>query len=110
MLGHYRSLTIGLFVVAGLVSNAIAGGAPDFDAGRQLAERYCAKCHAIGAVGKSPFEPAPPFRTFHRKWPLENLEEALAEGIVVGHEAMPAFELTTDEISNLIGHIQTLPK
>ncbi len=107
------SLKTGMTVVLalfGVVATAGAGGAPDYEAGERLAEKFCAKCHAVGTVGKSPFEPAPPFRTLHEKWPLENLEEALAEGIVVGHKAMPAFELTTDEISNLIGHIRTLDK
>jgi mono/diheme cytochrome c family protein len=87
---------------------ARAGGAPDIDAGQVLADRLCARCHAIGREGKSPFEPAPPFRTFASKWPLENLEEALAEGIVVGHEAMPAFALTPRQILDLIAYMDTL--
>lgn len=85
-----------------------AGGAPDVDAGERLAQENCARCHAIGPTGKSPFEPAPPFRSFARKWPLENIEEALAEGIVVGHKAMPAFELTTEQIDDLIAYLSTL--
>ena len=89
-------------------ASAQAGGAPDIEAGAALADRLCARCHAIGVAGESPFATAPPFRTFARKWPLENLEEALAEGIVVGHTAMPAFEFSPTEISDLIAYLGTL--
>ncbi|NKB60544.1 MAG: c-type cytochrome [Alphaproteobacteria bacterium] len=95
-------------MLVGVSRFAYAGGAPNLEAGEHIAQTFCAKCHAVETVGKSPLEPAPPFRTFHKKWPLENLEEALAEGIVVGHEAMPAFELSTEQISDLIGYMRTL--
>ena len=78
------------------------------EAGRALAERHCSECHAIGPTGDSPHEDAPPFRTFAKKWPLENLEESLAEGIVTGHPDMPAFVLEPDEIDALIEHLHTL--
>ena len=65
--------------------------------------RPCDRCY-----GDAPHEDAPPVQTFAQKWPLENLEEALAEGIVVGHPAMPVFELSTDEIDVLIGYLGTL--
>lgn len=87
---------------------AWAGGGPDIEAGRAAAERNCARCHATGNAGDSALAQAPPFRTFAKKWPLENLEEALAEGIVVGHKAMPEFELSTTEISDLIAYLETL--
>jgi cytochrome c len=105
-----KAVSIVAFSVISVAAAARAGGAPDIEAGGQLAEKICAKCHAVGTLGKSPLEPAPPFRIFHKKWPLENLEEALAEGIVVGHKAMPAFELTTDQISDLIGYMRTLER
>ena len=88
--------------------SSFAGGGPDIEAGASLAAKLCARCHAIGATGTSPHEAAPQSQTFAQKWPLENLEEALAEGIVVGHPAMPVFELSTDEIDNLIGYLGTL--
>lgn len=89
-------------------ASSFAGGGPDIEAGASLAAKLCARCHATGTTGPSPHEAAPPFRTFAQKWPLENLEEALAEGIVVGHPAMPVFELSTGEIDDLIGYLGTL--
>jgi len=82
----------------------------DSAAGRSFAERNCARCHAIGGTGESPYPPAPPFRTFAAKWPVEHLAEALAEGIVVGHRAMPEFTLTPTEIGDFIGYLKTLER
>jgi cytochrome c len=77
--------------------------------GRAFAEENCARCHAVGPTGDSPLEAAPPFRRFQTMWPLESLEEALGEGIVVGHPDMPAFELESFEIDALIAYLGSLP-
>lgn len=110
MISVLKVFSFSLFAIVGLSTGTHAGGAPDVEAGAHIANTFCAKCHAVGMTGKSPFETAPPFRTFQQKWPLEDLEEALAEGIVVGHEAMPAFELSENQIANLIGYLHTLDK
>ncbi len=76
--------------------------------GRQLAERNCAACHAIGKTGESPFPPAPHFRALGRKYPLDDLQEALAEGIVSGHPAMPQFQFTSTDVSDLIAYLKSI--
>jgi mono/diheme cytochrome c family protein len=81
---------------------------PNIGAGQRFAQKHCGSCHAIGPTGDSPFKDAPPFRDFAKLWPVENIEEALAEGIVVGHEAMPEFELSPRQIADLIGYLKTL--
>lgn len=101
----------GILIAAAGIGFAVATEAddrPDPAAGRKIAERLCARCHAIGPEGESPFAGASPFRTFKEKWPLENLEESLAEGIVVGHEAMPEFQLTPEQIGDLIAYLESL--
>jgi hypothetical protein len=45
---------------------------------------------------------APPFRTLHERYPVENLEEALSEGIVTGHPTMPEFRLDVAQINDFI--------
>lgn len=82
--------------------------AQDLEAGKETATRLCSGCHSIEKTGESAKPKAPPFREFASRWPLENLEEALAEGIIVGHKIMPEFELNTDQISDLLGYIATL--
>ena len=76
--------------------------------GRVYASTHCARCHAIGRKGDSPFEPAPPFRTLHQRYPVESLGEALAEGINTGHPAMPEFVLSPDQIHDLLSYLKTL--
>lgn len=78
--------------------------------GRQLAQSLCAACHSIEKTGDSPNSDAPPFRTFKERWPLEHLEEALAEGIVTGHDnvVMPEYEFEPDEISELIAFMNSI--
>lgn len=61
--------------------------------GKAFAQANCARCHAIDRVSKSPVEIAPPLRTLHRRYPIDSLGEALAEGISTGHADMPVFEL-----------------
>ena len=80
----------------------------DLSKGRAIAAQYCARCHNVTDQGVSPFQPAPPFRELASRWPLENLEEALAEGISVGHEAMPEFQLNIDEIDDLMSYIRSI--
>ena len=95
-----------LFVL--LAATTANGSDADIAAGRLFAEQNCARCHAIGPSGVSPFEQAPPFRTFRSLWPLESLEEALAEGIVVGHPDMPEFTLTPKQIDDFIGYLESI--
>ncbi|CCD98421.1 conserved hypothetical protein [Bradyrhizobium sp. STM 3809] len=42
------------------------------------------------------------------RYPIETLGEALAEGIVTGHPAMPQFELTPPEINDLLSYLKSL--
>ena len=56
----------------------------------------------------SPLKIAPPFRTLHLRYPIETLEESLAEGIVTGHPTMPQFRLEPDQINDVISYLKTL--
>lgn len=78
------------------------------EAGRAIAEARCASCHAVGPSGASPLPPAPPLRELHRRYPVEHLAEALAEGIAVGHPAMPEVVLEPPEIDAFIAYLQSL--
>ncbi len=76
--------------------------------GERLAQAYCASCHAIGAAGDSAHADAPPFRTLAKRYPVEGLAEALAEGIVVGHPDMPEFRFEPDEVDALIEYLKAI--
>lgn len=76
--------------------------------GRRLALIYCARCHAIDKVSPSPLKIAPPFRTLHERYPVEMLQEALAEGIVTGHPTMPQYSFDADQVGDFIAFLKTL--
>lgn len=78
------------------------------EAGRAIAEARCASCHAVGQSGESPLSPAPPLRNLQRRYPVEHLAEALAEGMAVGHPAMPEIVLEPPEIDAFIAYLQSL--
>lgn len=105
-----KPLTIAsiLAAVLALGEAASAGGDSMTESGRRLAEQLCARCHAIGTTGESPFPPAPTFPAIADKYPPENLAESLAEGIAVGHDAMPEFALTPAQIDSFIAYLQSL--
>lgn len=76
--------------------------------GEELLRRDCARCHAIGKTGASPHKQAPPFRTLSRRYPIESLEEALAEGIVSGHPDMPEFRYDPDDVADIIAYLKSI--
>jgi mono/diheme cytochrome c family protein len=76
--------------------------------GKAFARANCARCHAIDRASESPLKIAPPLRLLHQRYPIESLGEALAEGIYTGHADMPAFELSPDQIHDLLSYLKTL--
>lgn len=78
--------------------------------GRHIAESHCARCHAIGRAGQSRNPKSPPFRFLSRRYPISSLEEALAEGIMVGHQGleMPHFQLDPPRIDELLAYIESV--
>jgi len=98
---------VAALLVSQLIS-AVAAHAANVAQGRRLAMTYCARCHAIDKVSPSPLSIAPPFRTLHQRYPVENLQEALAEGIIVGHPVMPQFRFEADQIGDFLAFLKSL--
>jgi mono/diheme cytochrome c family protein len=76
--------------------------------GKNIVVTHCGSCHATGASGDSPAPEAPPFRTLSRNYRVDTLEEALAEGISVGHPAMPQFQFAPDDVEALVAYLQSI--
>lgn len=106
----YQVLGFVFFLSFVLVSVVEANEATDTDVakGKLIAEELCSGCHAVSKQGESPFDQAPPFRDVVAKWPVETLAEALAEGIVVGHEAMPEFQFGPEALGHILAYLSTL--
>jgi mono/diheme cytochrome c family protein len=76
--------------------------------GYNLLRSNCASCHAIDQASLSPEAKAPPFRDVVKKYEPAALEEALAEGIVTGHEQMPEFAFEPEEVTAIVAYLDTL--
>lgn len=76
--------------------------------GERIIAEECSSCHATGRTGVSPNPKSPPFRDIIKRYPPENLVEALAEGIVTGHNDMPEFMFEPGEITAIVGYLESL--
>jgi len=83
------------------------GGTPEVQ-GLRLLQADCARCHAVEAEGDSPNPKAPPFREVVKRYDPAQLEEALAEGIVTGHNDMPEFEFEPAQIAVIVAYLRSL--
>jgi cytochrome c len=105
-------LGVSICLIGSLMAPAYAADLPApsraLDLGRTLAETHCATCHAIGKKGQSPNPKAPRFATLAQGYPLDNLAEALSEGILVGHGPMPEFQFEPDQIDGLIAYLKSI--
>ena len=102
-----RSALRHTLVMLTLATPALAAS-PAEQRGKTFALNNCARCHSIDRTTQSPLKVAPPFRTLHKRYPIETLEEALAEGIQTGHPTMPEFRLDPDQIHDLLAYLKTL--
>jgi mono/diheme cytochrome c family protein len=76
--------------------------------GRRLAEINCARCHAIGTEGESRHPMAPRFRRLSQNYAVNMIEEAFAEGVLVGHRDMPQFEFEPAQINALVDYLNSI--
>ncbi len=97
-----------LLIVGAAAGQAVPQPPPNLVNGQAIAQSKCARCHAVGMTGDSPLTDAPKFRDLHNRFDVADLQEALAEGIVVGHGPMPAWALSATDVRDLIGYLKTL--
>jgi cytochrome c len=90
------------------ISQPVRAENADAAHGREIAEANCGRCHALGRTGDSPLPKAPPFRDLGKRYPVEQLAEALAEGMVTGHAEMPEIAFEPDEVGALLAFLEEL--
>lgn len=90
---------------AGQVAQAADPLAAD---GRAIAERECARCHALDQSATSPRAGAPPMREMLARYQADALANDLITGIRVGHQDMPAFDFDVRTADALIAYLQSL--
>src|SRR5262245_49199173 len=83
---------------------------PAAQRGLTIVRANCARCHAIGKAGDSPLPIPPPFRTLPAPYPVEDLHEPLAEGIVTGHPTMPEFRFDPGQVGDILAYLKSLER
>ncbi|MET3901224.1 cytochrome c [Devosia sp. UYZn731] len=112
--GSMKHARRAVLIAAALAAPVATGGfatAQDTDsveAGHALVTMYCTDCHATEITGDSPFPTAPRFRDLHLRYDVENLSEALVEGIVTAHDEMPQFEFDPDQAAAIVAYLKSL--
>jgi cytochrome c len=101
-----RGPLVALLLLAGCGSQAENQAAR----GERIAEARCASCHAVGRTGASPRAGAPAFRDLHRRYPVDQLAESLAEGIVTGHPDMPEQSFDRAEVEAFLAYLRSLER
>ncbi|WP_374576266.1 cytochrome c [Phenylobacterium sp.] len=110
-----RDVSVGLGVGAlaavllavGTAGSAFAAESPA-QRGHELVLKNCGVCHAVGVKDKSPNPAAPAFRELHTRYPIDDLAEALAEGILTGHPQMPEFSFPPDDVKAIIEYLKSI--
>ena len=95
-------------IILALGSSAVMAQSGRVQRGQTFVQTNCSQCHAIGRFGDSPIPEAPPLRTLHTRYPIEDLAEAFAEGITTGHPSMPQFQLDPAQINDLIAYLNSI--
>lgn len=105
------AMRISAFLLLALLSLAGAASAqPEGSVarGEALVMRNCGMCHAVGRSGASPNAAAPPFRDLSMNYPIDDLAEGLAEGLLTGHPAMPEFRFRPAEVRDIIQYLKSV--
>jgi mono/diheme cytochrome c family protein len=78
--------------------------------GYELAAKHCAQCHAIGRDDESPSETNAntAFRDLQKRFPIKMLSDAAVSGTIEGHDEMPGFDFSLEDIKALLAHIDSL--
>jgi mono/diheme cytochrome c family protein len=103
-----KALPFGFLALLVALGPAAAAEKGTVGRGELLLRENCSRCHAIGKEGESLHPQAPPFRTLSSRYPIEDLSESLAEGIVSGHPDMPIFVFAPQDIEAIIDYLQSI--
>lgn len=114
MTGRLPWIVLGALALGGCAGEAVPHYGTDpvvmgsADRGAIFVRQNCASCHAVERAGDSPMAAAPPFRDMGVLYPVRDLQEAFAEGLVTAHPGMPAFELEPTQIGDLIAYLESV--
>ncbi len=96
--------------ISGAALSSLSMNAPpeQVEAGRRIVEFQCVSCHAVRAEDISHNPRAPALRTLAERYPVTGLEDAFAQGIMVGHPGMPEFRFDRDSIKAILAYLESI--
>lgn len=90
-------------------SAAIVADAELVEQGRQIAERECASCHALGSDAAQAGRPdAPPMAVLLGRYDEDALVNHLVDGVKLGHEDMPLFDFNVLAADALVAYLESI--
>lgn len=105
------SLSVAMLAVASLIPSVSAeaqGQRALIRRGETLVRQHCALCHAVGRDDQSRYPNAPLFRELSKRYPVDVLEEALAEGFTSGHPAMPEYTFSAERAAAIVAYLMSI--
>jgi cytochrome c len=110
MSSRLRSAALALFATAAFLPGVAAAQSQRvlIQRGETLVRQHCALCHGIGREGASRYPNAPLFRELSKRYPVDVLEEALAEGFTSGHPAMPEYTFSADRAAAIVAYLMSI--
>jgi len=104
---------VNLLIAAVAIALVHSGTGYALDADQQQAKallvELCARCHAVGRVGRSPHREAPPFRTLgERKLYDEDFAKRLRDGLNTMHPDMPTFHFNQRESEAVVSYLRAI--
>lgn len=76
--------------------------------GAAIAYGVCGSCHSAGRGATSALAAAPAFSDIVGRRSLDDIESAMAQGLLTTHPAMPAFVFRASEIDDFVAYLSTL--
>jgi mono/diheme cytochrome c family protein len=105
-----KSLAAGALMIVLSTLVGTAADLPVIEQGKSIVTHNCSRCHAIGPRGASRDPRALPLHNLATRYPIESLEEALAEGIVAGHSSMPELTFSSTDVGAIIAYLRTIQR
>ena len=99
-----------LILTIGLLWDAFAHArAEEQRRGKDMLQKLCAGCHAIGRTGASPNRLAPPFRSFSEtKLYDSDFLQRLQDGYSSIHPSMPTFRFNKEDAEEVVSYLKSI--
>ena len=77
--------------------------------GKEMLQKLCARCHAVGKTGASPNRQAPPFRSFSEtKLYDSDFTKRLQDGLSSIHPFMPTFRFNREDAEEVVNYMKSI--